>query len=193
MWSRYPLPGKTVPAGAVLHQKNAYTVQPFEEPGAAGRVEALRKQLMHPLLVTAGEPLLAPAGSQAVPWVEQLGRKGELGDSPIPKRAIWEALRDCKDAQLYTADASVVDLGLVYDVRVRGDVVTVVMTMPHRGRPLAGYFTQGSISVHPTFSRPIRERLMQVPGVAKVVVEQVWEPAWSSNRLTDAGRAKLGF
>src|SRR5206468_1103930 len=37
----------------------------------------------------------------------------------------------CKDAQLYTADINVVDLGLVYDVRVRGDVVTVVMAMPH--------------------------------------------------------------
>ena len=47
--------------------------------------------------------------------------------------ALWAALRDCKDAQLYTADINVVELGLIGDVRVRGDVVEVVMTMPHRG------------------------------------------------------------
>ena len=102
-------------------------------------------------------------------------------------------MRDCKDAQLYTADTNVVDLGLVYDVRVRGDVVTVVMAMPHRGRPRLGYFTHGSISVHPTVSLPVRERLLKVPGVRQVVVEQTWEPGWSSNQLTNEGRRKLGL
>jgi len=63
----------------------------------------------------------------------RLARPGEAGDSAIPKRLIWEALRDCKDAQLYTADASVVDLGLIYDIQVRGSAVHVVMAMPHSG------------------------------------------------------------
>ena len=71
--------------------------------------------------------------------------------------------------------------------------MAVVMAMPHRGRPLAGYFVHGSISVHPTKSVPIRERLLQVPGVRTVSVEQVWEPVWSSNFLTDAGRQKMGL
>ena len=109
------------------------------------------------------------------------------------KSAIWQALRDCKDAQLYTADIDVVELGLVYDVRIRGDVVTLVMAMPHRGRPRLGYFIDGSISVHPTLSVPIRERLMNVPGVKQVVFEQTWEPGWNSNRLTEDGRRKLGL
>ena len=118
---------------------------------------------------------------------------GEAGDSTISKPVIWDALRDCKDAQLYTADISIVDLGLVYDVSVRGDVVTIVMAMPHRGRPMVGYFTDGSISVHPTFSLPVRERLMRIKGVKQVVVEQAWEPAWNSNRVTNSGRTKLGL
>jgi metal-sulfur cluster biosynthetic enzyme len=122
-----------------------------------------------------------------------LARPGEAGDSPISKKVLWDALRDCKDAQLYTADINVVDLGLVYDVCVRGDVVTVVMTMPHRGRPRAGYFGHGSISVHPTLSLPVEERLMKVPGVRQVVVKQTWEPVWSSNQLTTEGRKKLGL
>jgi metal-sulfur cluster biosynthetic enzyme len=123
----------------------------------------------------------------------RLARPGEAGDTPLSKRVIWVAHRDCKDAQLYTADINVVDQGLVYDIRIRGDVVTVVMAMPHRGRPRLGYFVDGSISVHPTLSLPVRERLMKIPGVRQVVVEQTWEPGWSSNRLTNVGRMKLGL
>lgn len=191
VWSRYPLPVKQVPAGAVLHQRNAYVVLPFEESQGFKPYESLYRQLTHPL--TARATPLSGVGTEAKPNGRPLARRGERNEGRISKRELWEALRDCKDAQLYTADVNVVDLGLVYDLRVRGDVVTVVMTMPHRGRPLATYFAQGSISVHPTFSLPIRERLMKVPGVGKVLVEQTWNPRWSSNQLTEEGRRRLGL
>ncbi|MFO1007902.1 MAG: metal-sulfur cluster assembly factor [Planctomycetaceae bacterium] len=198
VWSRYPLPVKTVPKGAVLRQKNAYVSIPFTMPEGAATIEQMRRCMLSPLVVAAaGEPIqLVDVNEGKVGQnlrVESLARRGEANDSSISKEQIWEALRDCKDAQLYTADINVVDLGLVYDVRVRGDVITLVMAMPHRGRPLIGYFVEGSISVHPTYSRPVRERLMQIPGVRQVVVEQTWDPAWSSNRLSDVGRAKLGL
>jgi len=190
LWSRYPLPGKQVPAGAVLHEKNAYVALPFTTTEGPSRIEELRRRLMNPLVPSAGDLSKEVVSKKSA---GRLARPGEAGDSPIPKKLLWDALRDCKDAQLYTADINVVDLGLVYDVRVRGDVVTVVMTMPHRGRPRAGYFGHGSISVHPTFSLPVQERLMKVPGVRQVVVTQTWEPAWTSNQLTSEGRRKLGL
>jgi ring-1,2-phenylacetyl-CoA epoxidase subunit PaaD len=118
-----------------------------------------------------------------------LARPGEAGDSPIPKQALWEALRDCKDEQLYVADINVVDLGLIYDLRVRGETVHVVMAMPHRGRPRLGYFAYGSGGN----SMPVKQRLLKVSGVKNVIVEQTWEPGWSSNRLTDEGRRKFGL
>jgi metal-sulfur cluster biosynthetic enzyme len=190
LWSRYPLPGRRLARGAVLRQKNAYVAIPFTPEEGPAAVERLRRQLVRPLQ-PAGGRLESPA--QAAAPAGRLARPGEAQDSPIPKRLVWDALGDCKDAQLYTADASVVDLGLIYDVRVRGAAVTVVMAMPHRGRPLAGYFVHGSVSVHPEFSLPIRERLLQVPGVRQVVVQQTWEPAWNVNMVTDEGRRKLGL
>ncbi len=190
LWSRSPLPGRRVPAGAVLHEKNAYVALPFTATDGPRTIEALRRRLMNPLVASPGE---LPKEVAAKESPGRLARPGEAGDSPIPKKVIWDALRDCKDAQLYTADINVVDLGLVCDVRIRGEAVTVVMAMPHRGRPRAAYFGRGSISVHPTLSVPVEERLMKVPGVRKVVVKQTWEPAWSSNQLTDEGRRKLGL
>ena len=198
VWSRYPLPVKVVPEGAVLKQKNAYVSIPFTQPEGAATIEKLRRCLLNPLVAAAVEApaKFGPARTDvalAAERLNRLARPGEADDGADAKKRIWDALRDCKDAQLYTADINVVDLGLVYDVRIRGDVVTVVMAMPHRGRPLLGYFTDGSISVHPTFSLPVRERLMKVPGVRQVVIEQTWSPAWSSNRLSDTGRIKLGL
>lgn len=202
LWSRYPLPVTTVPAGAVLHQKNAYVSIPFTADEGKQTIETMRRCMMNPLLVAEvtdhefpqlpGTKAAAGSARNAAPAVP-LARSGEVGANTHLKRLVWEALQDCKDAQLYKADINVVELGLVYDVRVRGDVVTVLMTMPHRGRPRLGYFVDGSISVHPTLSVPVRERLTQIPGVRQVVVEQTWEPAWSTNQLTDEGRQKLGL
>lgn len=198
VWSRYPLPVKVVPEGAELKQKNAYVSIPFTQPDGVAEIEKLRRCLLDPLVATAGEAAvkLEPAKvetAQEKYLLNRLARPGEGDEATEAKKRIWDALRDCKDAQLYKADINVVDLGLVYDVRMRGDVVTVVMAMPHRGRPMLGYFVDGSISVHPTFSMPVRERLMKVPGVRQVVIDQTWHPGWSSNRLTNIGRAKLGL
>lgn len=186
-WSRYPLNGqKALPAGAVLRQKSAFAAIPYDAKEGPGLLENLRNRLVAPYVVKGADmAALGAAGQQT----GRLARAGEAGDSPISKRALWDALRTCKDEQLYVTDMNVVDMGLVYDVRVRGDVVHVVMAMPHRGRPRLGFFTYGSGGN----STPVRTQLMKVPGVAKVVVEQTWEPGWNSNRLTVEGRRKFGM
>jgi metal-sulfur cluster biosynthetic enzyme len=186
VWSRYPLHAGMVKAGSVLHQKNAYLALRYTEADGPRLVEGVRQRLMQPLAVSAGGLMKGVTGGEIA---GRLARQGEAGDAPISKRVIWEALRDCKDEQLYKSDLNVVDLGLVYDVRVRADTVYLVMTMPHRGRPRLGFFSYGSGGN----SMPVRQRLMRIPGVRKVVFEEAWEPGWSSNRLTGEGRRKLGL
>ncbi|MCC6587996.1 MAG: hypothetical protein IT168_14980 [Bryobacterales bacterium] len=182
-WSRYPLPGKEVPAGAVLHQRNAYVAMHYTENGPQ-QVEALRHRLVTPLSLSAA-PL--PKQVSAAVSASRLARPGESGDSPISKKILWDALRECKDEQLYASKINVVDLGLIYDLRVREGTVHVVMTMPHRGRPRSGFFIYGSGGNN----TPIRQRLLKVPGVKKVVVEHTWNPHWTSNNLTAEGRRSL--
>ncbi|MBM3794246.1 MAG: hypothetical protein FJW31_09280 [Acidobacteria bacterium] len=187
VWSRALFHNARLPAGAVLRQRNAYLTMPFPEGAAPNETyERLRHAMTNPLAPAAAQ---LPAGFQAAAPAGRLARPGEAGDSPIPKRLLWEALGGCLDEQLYAARPSIVDLGLVYDVRVQGDVVHVVVAMPHRGRPRAGYFSYGSGGN----STPIRDRLLRVPGVRRVVVEQTWEPHWNANLLADGGRRKLGI
>jgi metal-sulfur cluster biosynthetic enzyme len=193
VWSRYPLPLKRVPAGAVLRQKNAYVAIPFTPGTSQTEIEVLRETMMKPLVISAMAPAEALEIGRPTRHSSRLARTGEAGDASVNKQKLWDALKDCKDAQLYKADINVVELGLVYDLRVRGDVVTLVMATPHDGRSRLGYFIDGSISVHPTLSMPIRERLQQVPGVSQVVFEQAEFPTWNSNRLSESGREKLGL
>ncbi len=184
VWSRQLFPGETLPAGMVLRQRNAYLTMPFTHEDGPPMVEGMRHMLLNALVASVQS---LPGGLSAKTSQGRLARRGEAGDSPIPKHLIWQALSECQDEQLYAARPSVVDLGLVYDVRVRGDVVHVVMAMPHRGRPRLGYFSYGSGGN----SSPVRQRLLRIPGVREVVVEQTWQPHWDANRLTDGGRAKL--
>jgi metal-sulfur cluster biosynthetic enzyme len=186
VWSRYPLHPGLIKAGTVLHQKNAYLALRYTEADGPRLVEGIRHRMKNPLAVTPG----GLGRNLTAESVEaRLARPGEAGDAPVSKQAIWEALRDCKDEQLYKSDLNVVDLGLVYDVRVRADTVHLVMAMPHRGRPRLGFFSYGSGGN----SMPVRQRLMRIPGVRRVVFEQAWEPGWSSNRLTEEGRRKFGL
>lgn len=192
IWSRYPLPAnKPVPAGAVLHQKNAYISVPYSTADGAAKIEALRQELLNPLSPSASE--FSP-GKVVNTGTGRLARTSELqSENRISKKAIWDALKLVIDPQLYKSDISIVDLGLVYDLTVRGSVVKVTLAMPHRGRPLGTYFSYGSNVVHGTVSKNITDAVYEVPGVKKVIMEQTWHPEWSSNMLTDIGRKKLGL
>ena len=106
----------------------------------------------------------------------------QVEDTMAIKQSVWDALRSVKDEMFYAVDANVVDMGYIYDVSIRGDVVRILMTMPHRGRPKYGFIAD-----------PIRSRLLQLDGIREVIVDFTWEPKWSPTRLTNAGRQAMGL
>ena len=92
---------------------------------------------------------------------------------------VREALRDVVDPEL---GLNIVDLGLVYDVRVQGAHVEVDLSMTTPSCPLGEYIAGDA-----------RERLLAVEGVTSVDVALVWEPPWSPARMSDAARHALGL
>lgn len=184
LWSRYPAETTQLKVGASLRQKNAYVLLPFSEESPGAEIERLRHQLQHPLEHRVGQLPPGPKARAA----GGLAREGEtLAKAPL-KPAIWEKLREVRDEQLYHADANIVDMGYVCDVRSRDGVVSVLITMPHRGGPMHNFLvTAGGGRVE----QGIYERVRAIPGVRDVVVEVTWNPPWDASRLTDAGRRAM--
>jgi metal-sulfur cluster biosynthetic enzyme len=198
LWSRYPANGTEMPAGSSIRERNAYIVAPYPEDDPAGKIEGLRRELLNPLHVECGEPI----ASNATKASGSLARPGETSEMASIKREIWRTLREVRDEQFHYAatfdrqsgdltdseGANIVDMGYVYDVRMRQGVAAVLITMPHRGRPVFQYFvTKGGGRVN----EGIYERLLRIDGVRDVVVDITWDPPWTPSRMTDAGRRAM--
>lgn len=97
----------------------------------------------------------------------------------ITKEKVLEALVRVYDPEI---PISVVDLGLVYDVRVEGGKVEVDMTMTMPGCPM-----------HALMTRQAEERIRKLEGVEEAVVKLVWDPPWSPARMNDGAKRLLGF
>lgn len=174
LWSRSPTRDGRFRAGAVLRQRNAYVVSPYDGPAG---IQNLRRRLMHPLRVAAQLPAAATAVTMDL---TQPQASPEAGSALVA--SAWAALRQVPDDMFYTVDANVVDMGYIYDVRAEDDVVHVLMTMPHAGRPRYGHL-----------AGLMRQKLLAVHGVRDVIVGFTQEPAWTAERLSAKARCVMGL
>ena len=110
------------------------------------------------------------------------GREGFAG-ATYPTDPLWNALREVPDPEL---GISVVDMGLVVDVRRMGEEgdqgshVALRLTYTAMGCPATEMIEEDA-----------RARLLTVPGVRSVAIEVVWDPVWTKVRLTPDGRDAL--
>jgi len=89
------------------------------------------------------------------------------------------ALRRVKDPEL---NLNIVDLGLVYDVAVDGTVVRIDMSLTSPGCPSG-----------PEIMGEAEQQLRTIPGVSDVVVNLIWSPPWTPERIEPRVRAYMGF
>jgi metal-sulfur cluster biosynthetic enzyme len=94
-----------------------------------------------------------------------------------PHDVLWDALREVPDPEM---GISLVDMGLIVDVRREGETVYVTLTYTAMGCPGMNMIEED-----------IRNRIFALPGVRGVEIETVWEPVWTKARLTDEGRDAL--
>jgi metal-sulfur cluster biosynthetic enzyme len=98
------------------------------------------------------------------------------GAGPLEER-IWSALKEINDPEM---PVNLVDLGLIYGLTVDGGTVCVRLTFTAMGCP-ATEMLMGDV----------RERLLAEPGIDAVRLEVVWDPPWTSARLSADGRETL--
>jgi len=99
---------------------------------------------------------------------------------PIDTEMIREALRSVVDPEL---QLNIVDLGLIYAIEQPADgEVAITMTLTTPGCPIGNTLVQA-----------VERTLALIPGVQRVEVHLTFDPPWSPERITPAGRAHLGW
>jgi metal-sulfur cluster biosynthetic enzyme len=89
------------------------------------------------------------------------------------------ALRRVKDPEL---NLNILDLGLIYEIRVEGNDVDVDMSLTSPGCPSG-----------PEIMKDAEDQLKALAGVGNVTMNLVWSPPWSPERIEPRVRAYLGF
>ena len=96
--------------------------------------------------------------------------------APLEAR-VWSALAEINDPEM---PINLVDLGVIYGIDERDGVVEVDLTFTAMGCPASDFIVED-----------VRERLLREDGVRDVRVKVVWDPPWTSARMTQAGRDAL--
>jgi metal-sulfur cluster biosynthetic enzyme len=98
----------------------------------------------------------------------------------IDRPAVIDALKEVYDPCCADRGISIVDMGVVEDVRVSGAHVDVDLVL-----------TTGWCPFVVSMSSAIPEALKGVEGVDTVGVQVVWDPVWTMDRLSESAREKL--
>ncbi len=89
------------------------------------------------------------------------------------------ALRRVKDPEL---NLNILDLGLIYDIRLDGNDIEIDMSLTSPGCPSG-----------PEIMSDAEGQLKSLPDVGTVSMNLVWQPMWSPDRIEPRVRAYLGF
>lgn len=114
--------------------------------------------------------------------VHKSGGRDEWSD-PLPHEpadpvaAVWAALDEVLDPEI---PISLPELGLIYGVDFGDGAVVVRLTFTATACPCMEFIRED-----------IEDRLESETWVDSVEIEEVWDPPWSSERITDRGRKKL--
>ena len=97
----------------------------------------------------------------------------------VTKEEILEALKEVYDPEI---PVDIVNLGLVYDVKIDDGKVKILMTLTAVGCP-----------VGPLIVDMVKLRLLKLEGVKEVEVELTFDPPWTPDRMSEDAKKKLGM
>src|SRR5262245_56431012 len=128
-------------------------------------------------------PVIQPAASEATAERRPLQTAEMVNDperSSVLAPRIVKALSTVFDPEI---PVNIYDLGLIYDVIVEASGrVGIRMTLTAPACPAAQFLPDR-----------VKKAVESVPDVAGAVVDVVWEPPWSRERMSDAAKLQLGL
>lgn len=100
-----------------------------------------------------------------------------MSDTGAGADRVWAALKEVMDPEF---PISLVDLGLIYDVRRAGKCVEIDLTFTATACPCMDFIHED-----------IRERLLREEDIEDVKINQVWDPPWTADRISEEGKRIL--
>ncbi len=94
-----------------------------------------------------------------------------------PEAGVWACLTEVLDPEI---PISLVDLGLIYGVRFAEGAVHIELTFTATACPCMEFIRED-----------IQDRLLSESWIETVRLEEVWEPAWTREKITERGRKQL--
>lgn len=95
------------------------------------------------------------------------------------KEEVISILKQIPDPEL---GVSIWDLGLIYDIKIKGRKVEILMTLTTMGCPL---FSQ--------IADPIKDEVEKIGGVESVFIDLTFEPAWTPEKMSKEAKIQLGL
>jgi ring-1,2-phenylacetyl-CoA epoxidase subunit PaaD len=95
----------------------------------------------------------------------------------ITEEQLWHILEEVKDPEVPVL--SIIDLGIVRDVKVENEKISIIITPTYSGCPAMD-----------VISMDIRLKLIE-KGYRNVVIQQQLSPAWTTDWMTSEGKEKL--
>ncbi len=97
----------------------------------------------------------------------------------VTEKQVLSKLKEVLDPEL---GVNIVDLGLIYEVRVDKAQVNIKMTFTTPACPLLGYIVNN-----------VQSKVRELKGVSDVQVQFVWEPRWTPERMSKDAKKQLGL
>lgn len=110
-------------------------------------------------------------------------KQQEASEMPQQDRLRTEIINTLKEIYDPEIPVNIYDLGLIYDLSIdQHGHVLIRMTLTTAGCPVAQ-----------SFPEIVANRVRRVVGVEDVIIDIVWDPPWSQERISDAAKLKLGL
>ncbi len=97
----------------------------------------------------------------------------------VTKEEVLKALSKIYDPEI---PVNIVDLGLIYDIKIKDGDVHIKMTL-----------TVPSCPMYMVLEQWVKAAVKEIKGVNNVTVEFVWDPPWTPDRMSPKAKALLGF
>lgn len=100
-----------------------------------------------------------------------------MNNATLNEETVMATLRQVIDPEV---GCNLVDLGLIYGVKIEGDKVRVTMTLTSPGCPM-----------HESLRWGVHNALLNLEDVNDVEVELVFDPPWNPSMMNAAARAMI--